>query len=79
MDSLNLDWRLLLAAFAALRTMRDAGGGVVRLAELDRGFEFGGERIPLINRDSRFEADDRLLDTETVRRGRPRRARRREW
>ena len=48
-DSLDLDWRLRLAAFDALRAMRDAGGGVVRLAHLERGFMFDGERIPLIN------------------------------
>jgi putative restriction endonuclease len=48
-DSLDLDWRLRLAAFAALPAMRDAGGGVVRLADLERGFEFEGKRIPLMN------------------------------
>jgi len=46
---LDLDWRLRLAAFDALRAMREARGGVVRLADLERGFLFEAERIPLIN------------------------------
>jgi hypothetical protein len=63
-DSLDLDWRLRLAAFASLRTLRDAAGGIVRLADLERGFDFEGERIPLINarrgiwRPRQFGSDD---------------------
>jgi putative restriction endonuclease len=47
--SLDLDWRLRLAAFDALRQLRDAGGGVVRLADLELGFAFEGEHVPLVN------------------------------
>ena len=49
MPPLDYDWRLRLAAFDALRAMREARGGVVHLDELERGFVFEGERIPLIN------------------------------
>ena len=49
MPELDYDWRLRLAAFDALRRMREARGGVVLLAELEAGCEFEGERIPLIN------------------------------
>lgn len=49
MPPLDLDWRLRLAAFEALGKMRDAGGGLVHVADLERGFDFEGEHIPLIN------------------------------
>lgn len=49
MPTLALDWRLRLAAFDALRVLRGAAGGVVRLADLENGFVFEGERVPLIN------------------------------
>ena len=45
---LDLDWRLRLAAFAALRALRDATGAV-RLRDLRRGFSFGGERIAFLD------------------------------
>jgi len=49
MSSLDPDWRLRLAAFAKLAALQQAGGGLVPLDELERGFEFEGERIPFIN------------------------------
>ncbi len=49
MPDLDLDWELRLAAFAALGRLRDAGGGLVRLRDLERGFGFQGERVPYIN------------------------------
>ena len=49
MSSFDYDWRLRLAAFDALRAMREARGGVVQLDDLQRGFVFEDERIPLIN------------------------------
>ncbi len=49
MPSLDLDWDLRLAAFATLGQLRDAGGGLVRLGDLESGFEFQGKRVPFIN------------------------------
>jgi putative restriction endonuclease len=46
----DLDWELRLAAFDHLTRLRDASGGVVRIADLELGFEFRGERVPLMNR-----------------------------
>ena len=46
---MDLDWQMRLAAFALLNRLRDASGGVVRLADLEQGFDFDGEHIPLIN------------------------------
>jgi putative restriction endonuclease len=45
--TLDHDWQLRLAAFAALKTLADRRGGVVTSADLDTGFEFEGERIRL--------------------------------
>jgi putative restriction endonuclease len=45
MPSLDLDWRLRLAAFAALDRLRRAGQGVVTGGQLADGFEFEGKRI----------------------------------
>ena len=44
---LDHDWRLRLAAFARLNTLRDRKGGsdLVTAAEIAGGFEFEGERI----------------------------------
>jgi putative restriction endonuclease len=49
MPSLDLDWRLRLAAFDALSKLRDVGGGLVRLRDLEDGFTFEGQRIPFVN------------------------------
>jgi putative restriction endonuclease len=46
----DVDWELRAAAFQHLDGLRAASGGLVRLAELEAGFVFRGERIPLINR-----------------------------
>jgi putative restriction endonuclease len=45
MPALDLDWRLRLAAFAALDRLRKAGGGVVTGGRLADGFEFEGQRV----------------------------------
>ena len=42
---MDLDWQMRLAAFALLNRLRDASGGVVRLADLEQGFDFDGEHI----------------------------------
>jgi len=47
--SLDLDWQLRLAAMARLSALRDGGDGLVRAADLAKGFEFNGERIALWN------------------------------
>ena len=44
-DSLDLDWRLRLAAFAELRKITAPTEGTIRREDMDRGFEFEGERI----------------------------------
>jgi putative restriction endonuclease len=41
----DYDWRLRLAAFAALKALASLQGGVVSTEDLARGFEFEGERI----------------------------------
>jgi putative restriction endonuclease len=46
---LDLDWQLRLAAFAALRALREREGGVVTKKGLDEGFTFLGERIAFRN------------------------------
>ena len=40
MPTLDLDWRLRLAAFAALETLCRAGDGLVTGGQLADGFEF---------------------------------------
>ena len=45
MPTLDLGWRLRLAAFAVLDQLRKAGGGVVTGGRLADGFEFEGQRI----------------------------------
>jgi putative restriction endonuclease len=45
--SLDLDWRLRLAALDAVRRATIASGGVMTRAQMTAGFEFDGERIPL--------------------------------
>jgi len=49
MRSLDFDWQLRLAAFDALGKLRDAGGGLVRLMDLEHGFKFEGKQIPFMN------------------------------
>lgn len=44
------DWELRLAAFDYLNRLRDRSGGLVSLTDLEAGFDFRGERIPLFNR-----------------------------
>ena len=46
---LDLDWQLRLAAFGALRSLRQREGGVVTKKGLDEGFTFHGERIAFRN------------------------------
>src|SRR3990172_2799465 len=47
-DSVDLDWRLRLAAFARLRALRERhGADIATAAELAEGFEFESERIRL--------------------------------
>ena len=45
-ESLDLDWQIRLAAFAKLRTLTEATGGVVTREQMTEGFSFAGERIP---------------------------------
>jgi len=45
--SLDLDWRLRLAALDAVRRATNATGGVMTRAQMTAGFEFEGERVPL--------------------------------
>jgi putative restriction endonuclease len=49
LPGLDLDWHLRLAAFAALRSLREREGGVVTNKGLDEGFTFSGERIAFRN------------------------------
>ena len=49
LPDLDLDWQLRLAAFAALRSLREREGGVVTNKGLDEGFTFGGERVAFRN------------------------------
>jgi putative restriction endonuclease len=46
---MDYDWELRLAAFAALRQLKDRGGGIVTSEALDQGFQFQGERIAFRN------------------------------
>ncbi len=48
--SLDLDWRLRLAAFSRLDELKHLRGGVVTDEDLEVGFEFNGDRIKLWNR-----------------------------
>ena len=45
--TLDTDWQIRLAAMSRLEILRQRGDGLVRASDLDEGFEFGGERIPL--------------------------------
>ena len=47
--NLDLDWELRLAAFSALRRLREREGGIVTTKGLDEGFTFQGERIAFRN------------------------------
>ncbi len=47
---MDADWELRLAAFDHLNRLRERSGGLVRIEDLEAGFDFGGERVPLINR-----------------------------
>lgn len=44
---LDRDWQIRLAAMKKMEELRRHGGGLVRAAQLNEGFEFEGERIPL--------------------------------
>ncbi len=46
---MDYDWELRLAAFAALRQLKDRSGGIVTSEALDEGFQFQGERIAFRN------------------------------
>src|SRR6188472_4018455 len=43
----ELDTRLRIAAFDALRKMTEPAGGTVTREQMTAGFEFDGDRIPL--------------------------------
>jgi putative restriction endonuclease len=49
MDSTDHDALLRQAAFSHVDRLTNLRGGVLDFADLAGGFEFGGERIPLIN------------------------------
>ena len=49
-DSLDRDWRIRLAAMAALHTHVRDGDGTVTREVMTAGFDFEGERIPFANR-----------------------------
>ena len=44
---LDRDWQIRLAAMKKVDELRTQGGGLVRAARLNEGFEFEGEHIPL--------------------------------
>lgn len=46
MGSLDLDWRLRLTAFDALRKLTEPTGGIIKREAMTAGFQFEGERIP---------------------------------
>jgi putative restriction endonuclease len=46
----DADWELRLAAFSHLNRLRERSGGLVRTADLEAGFDFKGQRVPLFNR-----------------------------
>lgn len=50
MGGVDQDWELRLTAFDHLNRLRDRSGGLVSIADLEAGFDFHGERIPLFNR-----------------------------
>lgn len=45
--SLDVDWRLRLAALDAVRRVTSVSGGVMTRSQMTTGFEFEGERVPL--------------------------------
>ena len=45
--SLDRDWQIRLAAIDKMKELSRRGGGLVRVADLDEGFQFEGELIPL--------------------------------
>jgi putative restriction endonuclease len=49
MDPVNQDAQLRRAAFSHVDQLGTLRGGVLDPGDLAGGFEFGGERIPLIN------------------------------
>jgi putative restriction endonuclease len=49
MDSATHDFQLRQAAFDHVNRLASLRGGVLDSADLAGGFEFGGDRIPLIN------------------------------
>jgi putative restriction endonuclease len=44
--SLDIDWRLRLAAFDALRRLTESEGWIITREQMTAGFEFDGERVP---------------------------------
>jgi len=47
---LELDWRLRLAAFDALRRITEPTGGVITRDQMTAGFEFEGSHVPFADR-----------------------------
>ena len=45
-NSLDVDWRLRLAALESLRRLTERAGGVITREQMTAGFEFDGERVP---------------------------------
>ena len=76
-SSLDLDWRLRLAALGALRRITDRSGGVVTREQMTAGFELEGERVPFALRARGIWKPARLgaggaalsISTASVRRG----------
>jgi putative restriction endonuclease len=75
--SLDLDWRLRLAALDAVRRVTSASGSIIARVQMTEGFEFEGERIPLalqargIWKPARLGTDGAALSitTASIRRG----------
>ncbi len=70
--SFDLDWRLRLAAFDALRRLTEPTGGIVTREQMTAGFEFEGERVPLalrprgIWKPARLSSDGAALSITTA-------------
>jgi putative restriction endonuclease len=76
-SSLDLDWRLRLAAFDALRRLTEPAGGIITRQQMTDGFTIEGERVPFalrargIWKPARLGSDGVALSitTASIRRG----------